>query len=94
MAGHERSPGYTPGEYWVTCDRCGFDYKNTETRLTWDGLLVCLEDWEPRNEQEFLRPIADITTPAGEVRPPPPDSFEVVNTQPIVPGVPDGTFNN
>ena len=93
MAGHPRSPGYVPGTHWLTCDRCGFDYKEEEMRLTWDGLMVCLEDWEPRNEQEFLRPIADVTTPEGEVRGVPVSIFTNVTTG-YIPPVPDGTFNN
>jgi len=46
---------YIPGDYWVICDRCGFKYRRSECRLTWDNLLVCRKDWEPRHPQDFVR---------------------------------------
>lgn len=58
---------------WLAvCDRCGFTYKSSELRLTWNGLRVCSEDFEPRNEADFVRAVhADRypygTKPLGEV---------------------------
>ena len=51
--GHSRNPGYTPGEHWATCDRCGFEFHVSKLRLTWDNLLVCSSDWETRHPQEL-----------------------------------------
>lgn len=50
-----RNPGYTPGDNWIICDRCGFACKGSQAKSTWDGLVVCPEDWEPRHEQDFVR---------------------------------------
>ena len=39
----------------MVCDRCGFTIRSSEARKTWDGLMVCAEDWEPRHPQDFVR---------------------------------------
>lgn len=56
---HTRNPGYIPGDHWVTCDRCGFHIRASDAMETWDGLIVCPEDWEPRHPQDFVRTRAD-----------------------------------
>ena len=61
---------YVHGTNNVTCDRCGFKFKATEVRKTWDGLYVCKLDWEPRHPQDFLRAkeddrSVDISRPEG-----------------------------
>ena len=50
-----RNPGYRAGDNWVICDRCGFAIYGSQAKTTWDGLVVCPEDWEPRHEQDFVR---------------------------------------
>jgi hypothetical protein len=50
-----RLPHYRPGEHLVVCDRCGFTLYSGEAKKTWDGLIVCPEDWEPRHPQDFVR---------------------------------------
>lgn len=67
--GHSRNPGYEPGNYWAECDRCGFDFRIKELKKTWDGLLVCDKDWEPRQPQDFVRAVEDTITPQGPTRP-------------------------
>jgi hypothetical protein len=42
---------------------------------TWDGKIVCPNDWEPRHEQDFVRGRADDTAAKGLVRPPSTDTF-------------------
>lgn len=37
--------------------------KSDKLRLEWTGLRVCGECWESRNQQEFLRGIADHQAP-------------------------------
>ncbi len=69
--GHPRSPGYIPGDHWVTCDRCGFDVRSSRARKTWDGLVVCPDDWEPRHPQDFVRGREDRQAAQGLVRPEP-----------------------
>ena len=94
------SPGYEPGNYWFICDRCGFAYRIKEGRTTWDNLLVCEEDWEPRHAQDFIRGVPDNQAPRGQSRPEPTDTFEEVTqdggptAQDNDASVPDGTFNN
>ena len=70
-----RNPGYQPGNHWGICDRCGFAYRASELKKTWDGLFVCEEDWEPRHPQDFVRGRADKITPSGPIRPDPEETF-------------------
>jgi hypothetical protein len=42
---------------------------------TWDNLVVCPNDWEPRHPQDFVRGREDDTSAKGLVRPEPPDQF-------------------
>lgn len=60
---HGRNPGYRPGDHWMVCDRCGFDYRFSQMRKTWDGLWVCHKDWEPRHPQDFVRGKSDRQVP-------------------------------
>lgn len=41
------------------CMRCGFKFKFSELRRTWDNLWVCSKDWEPRQPQDFVRGVPD-----------------------------------
>jgi hypothetical protein len=50
---------YIHGDYNIICDRCGFKIKRSEALKTWDNLLVCKKDWEPRHPQDFVRGKAD-----------------------------------
>lgn len=64
------NPGFRPGNYWIECDRCGLEYRQSEIKKEWTGLLVCKECWEPRHPQEFIRARKDqISPPPGWVRP-------------------------
>ncbi len=91
---HPHNAGYEPGNYWAVCDRCGVDHRIDKLKTTWDGLLVCEDDWETRHPQEFLRVTPDTIAPQGEIGLPPPDSFISVEYILPMPEVPDGTFNN
>ena len=65
---------YRAGDFYRICDECGFKFRASETRKRWDGLIVCLKDWEPRHPQEFVRGRVDrIRVP--NPRPEPPDTF-------------------
>jgi hypothetical protein len=71
-----RSPGFRPGDHWVTCDRCGFAYRHSETVKEWNGLVVCKSKcWEPRHPQDFVRGVRDSQAPGGNVRPDPTNVF-------------------
>lgn len=67
------NPGYIPGGHWVICDICGFAVRNFDARKTWDGKVVCPEDWEPRHPQDLLRSRQEDTAPKGLVRSEPAD---------------------
>ena len=54
------TPGWELGKWLVICDRCGFKRTNDKLRKEWTGLMVCADTcWEPRHEQEFVRPRPD-----------------------------------
>jgi hypothetical protein len=64
-----RNPGYIGGNHWVICDRCGCAIRVADSRITWEGYVVCLDDWEPRHPQDFVRAREDRIAPEGPVRP-------------------------
>lgn len=51
--------------YRAICDRCGFEYPSSELRRMWNGLMVCSEDFEKRNAQEFVRAPKPDKSPYG-----------------------------
>lgn len=53
---------YIPGDYNIIDDMTGFKVKASKARMTWDGWFVNKQSWEPRNEQDFLRGIPDLTS--------------------------------
>ena len=56
-------PTYTAGQWNCVCDACGREFKSSELRKRWDGLMVCAGDWEPRQSQDFVHGVADKITP-------------------------------
>lgn len=69
-----RQTYYRKGSYNVVCDSCGFKFKAEELRLRWDGFYVCQECWNPRQEQDLVRPRPEHPD-LPYVRPEPPDHF-------------------
>lgn len=53
--GKPRDPGYKPGSNNSVCQRCSSVFRREDLQLTWDGLWVCKDDFEPRHPQDFLR---------------------------------------
>ena len=51
------------GSWNVICDRCGRKYKSDELRETWDGLMVCKDDWEEKHILTMIKPIGEIIAP-------------------------------
>lgn len=39
---------YKSGAVKAICDRCGFEYRLSELRKEWTGLMVCRADYDPR----------------------------------------------
>jgi hypothetical protein len=74
-----RSDFWKPGQYNTICDICGFKYKNGDLRKRWDGLMVCPNDWNPRQPQDFVRGIADPQPPPW-TRPEGQDTFVPIIT--------------
>lgn len=69
-----RNPGYKPGEHWVQCDICACHIYASDAKERWDGMIVCPDDWEPRQPQDFVRGRQDKIS-ADEPRRPDRDLF-------------------
>lgn len=68
---------YIPGENNLTCDVCSRKIKSHEARMRWDGFLVCVDCFETRHPQDFVKAQRDkITVPI--VRPIPTLEFTSV----------------
>lgn len=52
-------PAYLKGDFWRICETCGFKKRASETRKRWDGLIVCMDDWEERHPQDFVKGVVD-----------------------------------
>jgi hypothetical protein len=55
---------YDKGDWVALCDSCGRKFKATKLKRRWDGLMVCPEDWEPRQTQDYVRGRAEKQTPS------------------------------
>lgn len=77
---------YKKGDWNCICDVCGFKRKSSEMRKRWDGVMVCQEDWEPRQPQEFVRGVPDQQS-LPWTRPEAPDTFV-----PVVLPIPPALF--
>jgi hypothetical protein len=75
------------GQWNAICDRCGRKFKSSRLRPTWDGLMVCERDWEPRHPQDFVRAAQPERQPEW-VRPPSSDNYTDVCTPCGVTGIP------
>ena len=71
---------YISGDWNLICDVCSKKIKASESRLRWDGFLVCIDDYEIRHEQDFVKSKQDqITVP--HTRPVPKYVFTTVSYQ-------------
>lgn len=59
------------GDWNARCDRCGKKVKGSTLRQTWNNLYTCAKCWEPRQPQDFVRPVAE--DPSVPVHRNPPD---------------------
>jgi hypothetical protein len=50
---------YKSGDYNAICDYCGFKYKFSKLKKTWDGFYSCSKCWEPRHPQDFVKGVLD-----------------------------------
>lgn len=58
-----RADYFKLGDWNALCDYCGFKFKGSELKKTWQGYWACPKDWEPRQPQDFARSIAEHPTP-------------------------------
>ena len=88
-----RNPGYESGNHWVECDRCGCDIREKDAKETWDGLVVCPDDFETRHPQDFVRGRREEIAAKGLVRSQTTDEF-IDNPAKLPPSstIPDPTF--
>jgi len=91
---HTSNPDYKSGDNWLTCDVCGMDIYASDSKKSWDGLIVCPEDWEMRHPQDFVRARKDKI--AATIVRSEPEEREVDITysdQGADDTIPSGTFN-
>lgn len=69
---------YHKGKWNVVCDRCGFEFHNSELRKEWTGLMVCSQDFDKRHPQDFVRGVHDRQS-VPWVRPDPEPVFLTTN---------------
>jgi hypothetical protein len=65
---------YKSGQWNAICDVCGFEFKSSEMRKRWDGLMVCDADFEHDHPQKYLR-VREDTISVPWVRSEPEDDF-------------------
>ena len=51
------------GDWNCVCYQCGRKRKASQMKKHWQGYWVCPEHWEPRQQQDFARAVADNTVP-------------------------------
>lgn len=66
------------GDSRAVCDECGGVFYRSEMRERWDRAIVCKNDWEPRQPQDFVRAKKDKIMVKGS-RPEPADRFLTTN---------------
>ena len=54
-----RADYYKPGDWNALCDICGFKYKMSELKETWDGYQACPQDWNIRQPQDYVKGVQD-----------------------------------
>ena len=69
---------YSRGSWNTICDVCGRQYKANDLRKRWDNLMVCNQDFEERQPQDFVRGVAD-TQAVPWARPEGTDTFVPIN---------------
>ena len=61
---------FASGKYsYGICDISGFRYKLKDMRMTWDGLLVGPDQWDPKHPQLMPKPSAQDPQAVKNARP-------------------------
>lgn len=50
---------YVPGSFYRTDDRTGFPTRAERTRKQWNGIIVAVDVFEPRQPQDLVRGVKD-----------------------------------
>jgi len=50
------------GDNYAICDQCGRKWKRSEMLKQWDNLIVCPDDFEERQPQDFVKAHRDQIT--------------------------------
>lgn len=58
-----RADFWAAGDWNAVCYECGRKRKASALKKNWQGYYVCKEHWEPRQPQDFVRPVPDVITP-------------------------------
>jgi hypothetical protein len=91
---HTQNSGFESGNHWVVCDRCGFDYREHDMMLEWDGSVVCRFDYEPQHFLNRIKVQAEEPM-SGIINPESSDSFSdrsSVTANTVEDTVPTGNF--
>lgn len=57
------APYFLKGAWNAVCDLCGRQFKSFQLMKNWKGQMVCRQDWEPRQPQDFVRGVKDVQMP-------------------------------
>lgn len=60
---------YRPGATRAICDRCGFEYRLSELRKEWTGLMVCSADFDPKPPEMTAPKVEPEGVPKPNSRP-------------------------
>ena len=63
-----RKDRYVKGTHNVISDLSGQKYKRSDCRLTWDNLLVGIDEWEEKHPQLIIRAHEDRTAVLNQTR--------------------------
>jgi len=67
-------PTFVAGQWNAVCDRCGLEFKSSELKKDWQGLMVDASCHETRHPQDLIRVMAEKAIPTW-TRPEPEDIF-------------------
>lgn len=60
---------YSPGAVRAICDRCGFEYRLSELRKEWTGLMVCASDYDRKPPELSAPKVKPEGVPKRNARP-------------------------
>lgn len=72
---------FKAGCWNVVCQVCGKQVKSDAIIKRWDGVLVCKEDYEPRNILDFVRSVTERSSIPFVAPDPPPVFVNVIYIQ-------------